>query len=357
MLASLQIRAIGPVEDILVEIPDPMGWTEIRGPSEAGKTILLRAALFALQGRHLTGEEFPAEEIRDGHDTSIAAFSTASGSVLIREMDRRRATKRTLRRSDGAAQVFRSEAALQEALGPLGEHQDLVRVIMAPFSWVTLLQKKLGRPLRDPVLSVLPPTDVRAVVAEIMGAAAEAHADAEKLTGEGRKKAIQARGLRPSDPIEGKMLASTVKTANEGKARAAGALGQAHAALAAAQARKPPAAPDDEERETAMAIQAAAADWEEYDRATRGQEGALALTAERMRQHDAWSAEVAALGPPPAFVASDLETVRAEHYRLSQAIAREDAAKAVAAQRPATPATTGTQPTTCPTCGQPWRRS
>lgn len=355
MLASLQIRAVGPVEDLLVEFPDPMGWTEIRGPSEAGKTILLRAAVFALQGRHLTGEEFPVEEIRDGHDACVAAFETISGSVLVREMNRRRATKRTLRRADGAAQVYKNEPELQAALGPLGERQDLVRVIMAPFAWVPLLQEKLGRPLRDLVLSVLPPSDVRAVVAEMMEAAAVAHADAEKLTGEERKRAIQARGLRPGDPVEGKMLASVVKTANEAKAKAAGALGQAQAALKTAQERKAPDAPSQEDQETAKGIQAAARAWGEYDTAMKGQEGALALIAERQRQHDAWKAEVDALGQRPTFSAAELETAKGEQYRTQQAIAREEAARAPVATPTPTPTTTATakRAFVCPVDGKP----
>ncbi len=190
MIASIEIEGLGPIATRTKTELGGMESTTIEAPSESGKTVgLIEATCFVLHGTDARGRAFPVEGISDDCDEASVSLTLASGTVISRTMAKknRKVVRQIVR--DGVLEEHAREDAFQLALGPLGANHELLRTIMAPFAWAPLAERN-ARPLRDLLASVLPPFDLREVVADLMAAKGKRIAEGDPIL---EPEAVEAR--------------------------------------------------------------------------------------------------------------------------------------------------------------------
>lgn len=335
MLAQLLLLGFGPHDDFDLDL-NPSAWTEIGGASETGKSSILDGTIFALFGCDPLGGPFDVSAIRDGGDRAEVALTTAKGTTIRRSMTRSRSTTRRMTRA-GVDTNFGAEADLQKALGVVGAKPDVARAVMVPMSWVPLLERELGRPLRDLLTRILPDADPRARAAAMM-------ADA-------------GFELRETDDVHEAGAKGGATLANRARDEARGALD-------AARARKPaqaPAGPSAEALNAARGILEASRVWRDHDAAMDRFHVAVANRERQVKARDEYRARRAAMGERPTQEPGALQAHRATVERLAREhdaaqraefaardaeaaaqLARDNAARVFVAARE--------QGSNCPTC-------
>lgn len=346
MIKTMRIQGLGPHADTVAEL-NPVGTTEVVGRSECGKTTLIDAACFVLWGVDRAGAPFGAATLRG--EEATAEVVTAKGSRLVRTL-RVRGDKRSVRRervdAAGVVEVYATEKAWADALGPLGRAGDVARLAMVPQSWQALaLGEGGGRPLRDALLAVTAraAVDVRALVAELAG---EAYREGDAVDEKGATEARRAARSR-ADHLKGKAE-------------------QAAEVLARLDVERPtgPTVAEVERAQAALAVWPA---WTRYRAALEAREAAVAAAAGHEERAAAWQASRAAAGAEPSApsgaegiderLAAARQAEREEHAELDTL--RRDAARA--AQRVDTArvdvegleaAIASGQASVCPQCGR-----
>jgi hypothetical protein len=353
---------------------------ELAGPSQAGKSTTLLALCLLLTGQAPDGSAFPVELLNDAKDNPEAKISAvlADGSALARTMTlSRSSTWKTASPpqvpSDQKSRIhtsISSQAAWQAALGL---DADLTRAILCPGEALALTRESRGRPLRDLLLSVLPPVDVRGIVAEWVGGLADEETHVEEDAGKGKARVMGAK--------------SRLTAANKAASEAAGAAAEAGSALDATRAARPtegPAADLDALKVKADAATAWLTQADTYQAAYDSHER-LALRCEGLqRAHDeaqaraaAWDSRAAEVSIPdhpgemPSASAQAGERVRRAGVLESAAAALTDAqsrlweaerwsdpmvsqrrASLTLAEEAQARAAAGPTDGDCPTCGQ-----
>lgn len=270
MFTALTIAGLGPhVEPATFKL-NPTGRTTIVGASETGKTSLIDALVFLLQGVGVDGSAFPVDAI-SGKRVAVSA-TTALGAVIARSMPpSRRKPTRTFTR-EGVETIYETEEDFRVALKAIGQRPDLVRCVMVPEAWVPLaFGKGGGRPLRDLLAQLLRAGSLRTAVAVRFAEAGFA--------------------LTDGDVIDPKTTEERRADANRKREQAVGARDAAVAAHAAAG----PAldgAPDDA---GARAVIALAERWAKYATSEAAVVAGTAAIADWQRRSD----ELGAVPPAP----------------------------------------------------------
>lgn len=271
---NLTITNLGPHADLRLDMP---AHAIVRGPSQAGKSSLLHGLCVLLGGTAIDGSTFPTELIRDDCDAAHVEL----GDIL-----RRRISRTGSKRGHVGQTAANSGRAWAEALGHVGEHWTEIGLhIVSPMTWQTLASTTRARGLSGLLRAVLPPVDMRAMLAQDM---------------------TEHGGMRDTDPIHltgaGGAL-SLQRSANSAADQAIGRVDQCAADLARLEgqpAQDRPTAPPAGRVEKARLYLATLSQWQAYDDAVAsrqreidaGESGRLALR----RWHDA----VAELGEQPA---------------------------------------------------------
>ena len=120
MIASIRLRGVGPVEELLADI-DPRGHVTFAGPSMSGKSTTTRAILGLW-----TGE---APEVRDGAEKAEITVITGGGTTL--------ATTVTPSGSCCTSNLAASAATARHTTRPMA-NPEVVRVIV----WVPAKKNK-----------------------------------------------------------------------------------------------------------------------------------------------------------------------------------------------------------------------
>ena len=155
MISHLTIRGLGPHESTDLDL-DPTGPTWVRGPSEAGKSAIVRSVMFVLYGLDVDGAAFPVDAIHEGASRMEVDLTFAkSGLTLSRTMTAARSQTRKGSK-DGSIVAYANDEGMLRAIGPLAD-RELGRIVMVPGAWQALAQGPGGgRPLRDFLARVLP---------------------------------------------------------------------------------------------------------------------------------------------------------------------------------------------------------
>ncbi len=281
MIKGISIIGLGPHRDFQGTCKTN-GVTLLSGPSEAGKSFVLEAILLALWGQSSSGK-FQPEAIHDDFTKAIVELTMTDGRIIRRSITRTRSTTRIIV-SGGGRQTYSNEADFLAAIGPLGQHPELLRLVLLPFAWQPLVAGN-ARKFRDLLGRILPGGDVAAEIKLRMKAHSVSNAElawTDKQASDYRRRTRKTR-----DHALGKKEAAHERVA----------------ALQAGEILRPE--PVD------RAPLEAAALWEAYDR--RAGSGAVAVA-----QQTQWDRQRAALGEPPeAPAAADVESAAVEAQRLS----------------------------------------
>lgn len=169
MFKSITIRGLGPHLDRVVVL-DPRGTTEISGRSESGKSTVLRALCVGLWGCDLDGRPLDPAAITAGAERAEVELVTARGTTFRRSMTRKGTKTRERIGPDdhGVPTTYTSDKEWNTALDRLS--RPVLRLIAVPMAWRELAESAGGgRDLRDLVVGLLPPADLRAEVERLAG--------------------------------------------------------------------------------------------------------------------------------------------------------------------------------------------
>lgn len=342
MIASIRLRGVGPVEDLIADV-DPKGHVVFAGPSMSGKSTTTRALLGLWTG------ETP--EVRDGAEKAETSVVTGGGTALTTTVTPSGSWTRSVQRK-GEPKASRpgSHAEFATWTGAAA-HPDLVRVIAFPRAWEALYTSELGRPFRDLLMRVLPPADLQARIRAKMAEAGLDVSDADLAVAikAGTGAAARFLPLPASDPDYPMLLVKKLRAA---QTEANTVLRTADALLLAGLQRMEKARAEKVDAPTKDAIDAAdrtiAANraWETYDVAHRTWKLADDTRAAKETERENWRARKAALGERPVVDAEarqaariKVETLTAKVDKLRQdeaaAKAREEAEAKAEAQRAA----------------------
>lgn len=345
MFSQIRIQGLGPHDDTTIDL-DPEGLTLIEGGSEAGKSTLVEAVCFVLWGAGSDGKPFDVDAIRDGHKSVDVTLTTAKGATLRRRMTRTRRTERFL-----GDDSFTTEAAFAKKIARLcesftdkdGANKPKAHYILTPFSWVPLAEGPgNGRPLRDLLAALVPGSDRDEV---------------------GRLMKESGHELRSDDVTDSEKIAKDNRAdAKKHRARCAGALREAEAAVPEEPAEAE-TAPDTTE---ARAVLAAAEAWSTY-------RAAEAAYADAETAATSWDERRAELGERPKANDAELQKATSKKATLAAQLRHEEEVQrkatqdADAARRALESAERATDPAVekaearvahlrgkgpCPTCGQ-----
>jgi hypothetical protein len=289
------------------------GWDgviNVTAPSEAGKTQLLDALCFLLFGTRPNGKDFAREAIREGADKCEVTAALPDGVVAQATLTRAGSWNRAIT-IDGATQRGMSLKEFHSRLGRIGEIPDVARFVMAPFlsndaRAEALIDTNFGRPLRDLLLSALPPVDLRGVIAQLM-------ADA-------------GHQLKPTDSIDLKAALQEQTKANAALNHARGVLDGSKVRLASLPA--PPVPPDDADVAGARAVLAARDAWSAYGSAVAANAEAVAT----LERYNATRAGIEARANAPLPAGPDEASVSAARDVLAALDAWTDHDRAVEAR-------------------------
>jgi len=274
MIRRIEVKCLGPHEALILNL-DPEGTTRISGPSEAGKSFIMRATSFALWGCDLDGKPLDPAAIRDGHDKAEVALTLKTGSAIARTKTRGGSLARSLQKNGDPKETFKSDDAFRVALGKVGSPD--LRLAMFPLAWQPLAAGN-ARPLRDFLTGILPPADLRAEVKRLMDAA--------------------QYDLCFGDPIDAKGAEVARRDANRAADEASGALTAATSRLADAEAMTVPTVPADLEAQARQTL-ALAEEWEAHRQAHAKWVSASTMHAAAVQTRDEWRKRRAEVGEAP----------------------------------------------------------
>lgn len=323
MITSIAIQGLGPTEADVIEC-DPRGLTVVSGESECGKSTIMEAICLCLWGQASDGSPYPVEAIRDGYPAAVVEVTTAKGSVFKRSISTSRAVAREATKNGSTERPTREED-WRRLLGPLGDDV-LGRLILVPLAWQSLAAGPGGgRPLRDLLARLLPPQDLRAIVAEM----AEIH-DGDSLDEKG-VATQRADERRHVDECRGRLAHLREESTSAERAV--------------------PVGPSEAEVAEARSGLDHAKRWAAYRSDLASHEARSESAAKMAAAGEAWDRRLAELGAEPAVMPepSDREAIAAEKAR--ERAEREDEARQKAV-RVAEAALTKASAGTCPTCGQ-----
>jgi len=308
------IRNVGAHAATLLEVPTVAA---VHGPSTAGKSTIADGLCLLLTGRDAAGRAWTADRLRDPDEAARIAW-TFDGMRIARDFGAR----------PGATTIdgkkCTSQMQVDSALG-MADRRELVRCVVAPFYWRSLLDSPKGRGFRDAILHALPAVDVRPIVAAAMADAGGLHADDPLVLG------------KPSQPD------TALHRQRSQNQRAAVLLGRHDAAVDRRQAVEdrqpvPVDAPSVVDAQQVLEMEAQYRAWEAHaaavatNQARRSDHG-LHLQAwtrretmhdERERQRLAdWQTRRAAVGDRPAlpdWTPADVDADRSELQRIRQGL-------------------------------------
>ena len=378
MIAFIAATGLGRLHTRL-DLPE--GDCEILGESEAGKSLLVETVCATVFGRASDGGAVDPGLLAG--ERADLAIGFTWGDTLRRPVTAKGIGGATLI-SDGAEARYASQAALAAALGDdLGGRAWLCRHLVVPMAWRDLPASGKGS-LAELVRSVLPPADLRAEVARLMG---EAKAEMRPTDPLDEKSAVEARRLANSaqDAAAGRLDEARRALADIGDApvqtwgadvvewsrailgdrdawAAYGAAGDARATrdatIAALRQRMAATAPtiDADRVREADEVLGARDEWVRHDRALETHRAEATRHAEAVRRRDEVRARRAELGERPAvdlvaLTAKRSQVARVDTKPFEQAVAEKAGLLAAAETKLKELSGKGDD---CPTCGQPW---
>ncbi|MEZ4240631.1 MAG: AAA family ATPase [Myxococcota bacterium] len=327
MLQRMTITGLGPHQDFTAQF-NPSGRTLIAGPSESGKTFVLEAITFCLWGRS-HGGKFRTDAINDEEQKAVVEILLDSGRLIRRSMTRGSSQQRSVTIGEDT-QTFTSESAFLSALGDLGSDTEALRVVIAPFEWVSMVEGN-ARPFRDLLARILPEADVGSEVEALMAAKGFSCEPGESTKTEKEVMALRSTARKARDEASGRLQAAEERMSGlqstEPQAEASGAV-------------------DPE-------VLAAATAWADYDRV-------LGNTSIRLAAEQAaatWDAQQAALGVEPGWDPA-FDGVEQRLQRAQLAANQATQAYQMAYGQHQTALTQmqqfqGVDPSVCPTCQRP----
>lgn len=324
---------------------DPKGITTIAGPTGAGKSALVAAGVALLTGERFYGSTV---EGRSGGNTALRIDQAGKDRSFAAE---------------GKAPYRGKVASDFRRWSPLGADVELVHAItghQGGARWQDLAAGT-GQDLRDLLVRVLPPVDLRARILEAVAAAGHT-ADAGLLVVRVRagKSEVTLDAADPSWPEQlVKALEAAQTEANRAETAATARAEQADATVQRLR-RELPTPPDTEALKAAATTDATAKAWAAYDEAVARHEADVARVAEQRAVRDAWQARRAAIGRAPVLDTVALtaaEKAVTEAAVLLKRLEREEQDAAVMAARQVPPPQEGSHAgpmftSTCPACGQ-----
>ncbi len=168
MIRTITIAGLGPHEDTRLEL-DAMGHNTLEGASEQGKTLCVDAVCFALYGYDRLGKPIDTRAIRDGCDDCSVEILFDWGTLIRRVLSRGKDGGRgkTVRTLDG--EEFTTEKAWLGRLNTIGRAPKSVLQVLVPMAWRSLVEGPgAGRPFRDLLATILPKTDKRDIVRQLL---------------------------------------------------------------------------------------------------------------------------------------------------------------------------------------------
>ena len=355
MLRTISVRCLGPHEALTLDL-DPEGTTVVTGPSEVGKSFLMRAVCFALWGCDLDGKPLDVGAIREGHKKAEVTITLKTGTVITRTKTTGGSVTRALRKN-GETTPYTTDTAFAAALGKAG-NPDL-RLAMVPGAelgrgWQALAAGN-ARALRDTLTAYLPPADLRGEV--------------ERIMEEGDNLIL----LR--DPIDEKGAKALRTEANRLHSEAMGAHRAACDRKTEAEAMTVPTVTPDLEAQ-AREVLALAAEWTEWTERTAHRQTSKERTAEATKALDEWRKRKAGIGEAPKDDgltrrrddAANEENLAHQAYKAAESVTIEAEAALKAAETDPDPEVTeayavldrartarnaAPKDDTCPKCGRP----
>jgi len=275
MIRTISIRNLGPHENAEINF-DPDGTSTVSGPSQVGKSFLLRAAVFALWGCDVDGKPLDARAITEGHDKATVTATLASGTAITRSKTLSGSQTRTIVKG-GVAESYKSDTTFAAAMGALGD--ETLRLIMVPFAWQDLAVGN-ARPLRDYLAGLLPPVNLRDEVARLMGSAT----------------------IMPSDPMDAKLAEAARREANRERDELAGEYRALIGRRTAVDATPAPTVPDGL-KEMADKIIAAADAWAAFDKEAQKHDAAVVVLNAAVAARKEWEVKRAQIKEGPGLAA------------------------------------------------------
>lgn len=253
---------------------NPAGATRIEGASGTGKSVLISLVTWALLGTLSTGAPWSDALTPEGGATKVRLrladgraidASRKHGGDLVREVID--SANKPLAKFKTAAEW---KAWLAEEMPALARHPELARLIIVPGSepgrgWQGLLERNMGRDLRDLLMRLLPARDERVVIAGLMKERG-LELKASDLLPNVEDKAKERAGKEPR---------SLAKRAADQQTEANASLKAAEALLNDARARLGALGPtpepiSDEDLAPVVLVLAAAKAWADYEGANSG---------------------------------------------------------------------------------------
>lgn len=308
MIASIRLRGVGPVEELIADI-DPRGHVTFAGPSMVGKSTTTRAILGLWTG--------DTPEVRDGSEKAEVTAVTGGGTTLATTVTPSGSWTRSVQKK-GEPKPTRSNSHAEFASWcPAAAYPDLVRAIAYPRVWEALYTSELGRPLRDLLMRVLPPADLQGRIRAKMKEAGLAVSDSDLAVSV--KAGTRFVPLPASDPDYPMLLVKRLKVAqteaNRILATADGALLTALQRLEAAKAAKVDT-PTKDEVEAAEVTLLSVRAWEAHDTAYQAWKLADDARAAKETERAGWRARKAALGDRPVVDGESRQAARLKVERL-----------------------------------------
>lgn len=325
MIASIRLRGVGPVEELLADI-DPRGHVTFAGPSMSGKSTTTRAILGLW-----TGE---APEVRDGAEKAEITVITGGGTTLATTVTPSGSWTRFVQKKGEPKPTRPGSHAEFASWCPAAAYPDLVRAIAYPRVWESLYTSELGRPLRDLLMRVLPPADLQGRIRAKMKEAGLGVADSDLAVSV--KAGTRFVPLPAADPDYPMLLVKKLKAA---QTEANQVLKTADALLLAGLQRMEKAksekvdAPTKDGIEAADATLAGVRAWEAYDTAHRTWKLADDVRAAKETERAGWRARKAALGDRPVVDAEARQAARLKVERLQAEVDTAKLAEAAAKAR------------------------
>ena len=296
MISRISIKGLGPHENTVLNLADPMGTSTVIGRSEAGKSTLIDAVCFVLWGTDRRGRPIDLRAIRDGCDELHDEMTLGSGMRMVRTLrrkgDARGKTTRRLFRKTGERE-YTTEKDWLGAIGGLGSRPRVLLQVLVPHAWVPLVEGEgAGRPFRDLLASILPRADKAKVIRDLVAEA--------------------GHEFRNGDPVNASEAEELRKRTKIDRSRQAGDAERLEQLIEVAERRETESGPD---IGSARAVLELAGKWDVYTPAAEAHVEREEWAAARADTAEEWDADLAALGEIPP---EDLTAAAAEGAARTQ---------------------------------------